>query len=196
MKWLFSGILLLLSSQVLAINCEDIWTQSVRSNSAVPASIPFPATPNPSFPEPLQPVDYYYTGSDSFFVANNTVRTTSGATTRIFVEGNLTIGNSTVLNSGGPSQNFILVVSGSLTINNNAVINGFVLVGGAVQLNSNAVINGALTARGAVANFGAVNYRPAAIPLLSGGVVCDAALPPAVLRAHYPLDQCSGRVNR
>ncbi len=190
MKWFFASVMLLLSTEVLAINCSDIWTQAVRSNSAVPASIPFPATPNPSFPEPLAPIDYYYTGSDNFFIDNGTIRTTTGATTRVFVDGNLTIGNNTVLNSGGPAQNLILVVSGSLSVSNNAIINGFVLVGGAAQLNNNAVINGALTAKGAVANSGTVNYRPDAIPLLSGGVVCDSILPPVVLWAHYPLDQC------
>lgn len=190
MKWFLTSILLLLSSQALAINCSDIWTSAVRSNSAVPASIPFPATPNPSFPEPLAAIDYYYATNDNYFINNGTVRTTSGATSRIFVNGNLTIDNNVVLNSGGPPQNLILVVSGSLTINNNTVINGFVLAGGAVQLNNNVVINGGLAAKGAVANFGTVNYRPAGISLLNGGVVCDAVLPPAVLQAHYPLDQC------
>lgn len=192
MRWLLASLLVMFSIDALAINCEDIWTQAIRSNSAVPASIPFPASPNPSFPQPLEPIDYYYPTSGSYFIDNNTIRTTSGATSRVFVNGNLTIENNSVLNSGGPAENFILVVSGNLVLNNNVVINGFVLAGGAVQLNNNAQINGGLTAKGAVANFGAtVNYRPAAIPLLNGGVVCDSVLPPAVLRAHYPLDQCT-----
>ncbi|KKO44944.1 hypothetical protein WG68_12405 [Arsukibacterium ikkense] len=195
MRWLIASFMLLISANALAINCDDIWTQAVRSNSAIPASIPFPASPNPSFPEPLAPIDYYYADNDNYQIVNGTIRTTSGATSRVFVNGNLTIENNVVLNAGGPAQNFILVVSGSLILNNNAVINGFVLVGGAVQLNNNSVINGALTAKGAVANFGTVNYLPAAIPLLSGGVVCDALLPPAVLRAHYPLDQCFDEIS-
>jgi hypothetical protein len=186
-----AALLLLLSMQVQAINCSDIWTQAVRSNSAVPASIPFPSSPNPSFPQPLEPIDYYYATNGSYFIDNNTVRTTTGATSRVFVNGNLTIENNAVLNSGGPPENFILVVSGNLVLNNNVVINGFVLAGGAVQLNNNARINGGLTAKGAVSNFGAaVTYRPDAIPRLNGGVVCDGVLPPAILRAHYPLDQC------
>jgi hypothetical protein len=194
MRWLIS-VLILLSTQVQAINCEDIWTTAIRSNSSQPGTINYPASPNETFPEPLQPIDYYYTANADYEISNNTTRTTSGVTSRVFVNGNLTIGNNAVLNSGGPPQNLILVVSGSLIINSNAVINGFVLVGGAVQLNNNAVINGGLTAKGAVADFGTVNYRPSAIPLLSGGVVCDAILPPAVLRAHYPLDQCFDESN-
>ncbi|WP_372627479.1 DUF6701 domain-containing protein [Arsukibacterium sp.] len=195
MRRLFFSILLLISMQVQAINCSDIWTEAIRSNSPIPASIPFPPTPNPSFPEPLAAIDYYYDTNASYFIDNGTIRTTSGATSRVFVNGNLTIGNNAVLNSGGPPQNFILVVSGNLVLNNNAVINGFVLAGGAVQLNNNAVVNGGVTAKGSVSNFGTVNYRPGAIPLLRGGVVCDAVLPPAVLRAHYPLDQCFDESN-
>lgn len=192
MRWLLASVLLLLSAKAQAINCQDIWTQAIRSNSPVPASIAFPSNPNPSLPQPLEPIDYYYATNGNYLIGNNAVRTTTGATSRVFVNGNLTIDNNVVLNSGGPPENFILVVSGNLVLNNNVVINGFVLAGGTVQLYNNARINGGLTAKGAVSNFGAaVSYRPDAIPLLNAGVVCDNVLPPAVLRAHYPLDQCT-----
>lgn len=182
---------LLCSAAVRAEQCSEIWTQAIRANSAVPTNLALPAAPNANFPEPLLPVDYYYNGGN-FVIDNGVVRTTTGASTRLFVNGNLTINNSVQLNAGGPPQNLIIVVTGSLVVSNNAVINGFVLTGGSVQLNSNVVINGALTAKGAVANFGAtVNYRPEAIPSLVGGVVCDnnQALPLA--RAHYALDFCA-----
>jgi MSHA biogenesis protein MshQ len=176
MKRMFSCILLLLSTQVLAINCDDIWTSAIRSNSPQPVTINYPASPNETFPEPLQPIDYYYPSSGSYSIPNNTTRTTVGATTRLFINGDLTIDNNSVLNSGGAPENFILVVSGSLVLNNNVVINGFVLAGGAVQLNNNAVINGAVTAKGAIANSGSVNYRPEAIPALAGGDLCGELL--------------------
>ncbi|WP_333608355.1 DUF6701 domain-containing protein [Arsukibacterium sp.] len=171
MKWLLA-VFLFFSSLAQANNCADIWSQAIRSNSAVPASIAFPATPNPTLSLNMQPIDYYYPDNQDYTIGNGLVLTSNGATTKLFINGNLTIGNNAILNSNGPPQNFMLVVSGSLTLGNNAVINGFVLAGGAVQLSNNAQINGAVTAKSAVANFGVVNYRPEAIPALIGGVVC------------------------
>ena len=107
MRRIFFSLLLLLSTPVLAINCEDIWSAAIRSNSPQPATINYPASPNEAFPQPLQPVDYLYATSGSYSIAINTTRNTSGATTRLFVNGDLTIGNNTVLNADGPPENFI-----------------------------------------------------------------------------------------
>ena len=190
LRWLWL-VCLFGCAEAYGAYCSDIWTQAIRSNSAVPSALTLPGTPNPTFPQPLQPTDYYYP-SGNYFLDNGTIRTTTGATTRLFFDGNLTIYNNTQLNAGGPPQNLILVVTGNLVVYNNAVINGFVLVGGAVQLYNNAVVNGAITAKGAAGNFGGVvNYRPEAIPLLQGGIVCDAGQQSPTLIAHYPLDLCA-----
>lgn len=195
LRTLLFALLLLTSYQAAAIACSDIWTQAERANSADPAVIPFPANINPNLPEPMQPVDYYY--NSSVTILNGALRTSTGATTRFFVNGNLTIENNVQLNAGGPPQNLIIVVSGNVVINNNAEINGFILAGGAVQLYNNSVVNGAITARGALSNFGAsVNYAANAVALLQGGVVCDQAVAPLpTARAHYPLDLCSAQNN-
>lgn len=164
------------SAAALAETCPQIWTQAIRSNSPVPASITLPAS-NPQFPEPLQPVDYVYSDNASYSIVNGTVRTTTGVTARVFVNGNLTIGNNVQLNAGGPAENLILVVTGSLSIGNNSQINGFILAGGAITLNNNVQINGAVTAKGAVANYGAtVSYNSDALNRLDGGSLCEAAL--------------------
>lgn len=195
LRALLFALLLLTSYQAAAIACSDIWTQAERANSADPAAIPFPANTNPTLPEPMQPVDYYY--NSSVTILNGAVRTSTGATTRFFVNGNLTLENNVQLNAGGPPQNLIIVVSGNVVINNNAEINGFILAGGAVQLYNNSVVNGAITARGALSNFGgSVNYAANAVALLQGGVVCDQAVAPLpTARAHYPLDLCSAQNN-
>ncbi|MEO3877388.1 DUF6701 domain-containing protein [Rheinheimera fenheensis] len=195
LRALLFALLLLTSYQAAAIACSDIWTQAERANSADPAVIPFPANTNPNLPEPMQPVDYYY--NSSVTILNGAVRTSTGATTRFFVNGNLTLENNVQLNAGGPPQNLIIVVSGNVVINNNVEINGFILAGGAVQLYNNSVVNGAITARGALSNFGAsVNYAANAVALLQGGVVCDQAVAPLpTARAHYPLDLCSAQNN-
>ena len=188
-------LLFSVSQQVFAIACADIWTQGQRGNSTVPAVIPFPASTNPVLPQPMQPVDYYY--NSSITLLNGAVRSTTGPTTRLFVNGNLTIENNVQLNAGGAPQNLIIVVSGNIVIYNNAVINGFILAGGAVQLYNNAEVNGAITAKGALSNFSAnVSYRPDAIPLLQGGVLCEQTPSPLpAARAHYPLDFCTTQTN-
>ena len=190
LRWVWL-ICLLCSAEAYAAYCSDIWTQAIKPNSTVPSTLTLPGTPNPSFPQPLQATDYYYP-SGNYYIENNVVRTTVGATTRIFVDGNLTINNNVQLNAGGAPQNLILVVTGNLVLSNNVFINGFILAGGSVQLYNNVVINGALTAKGAVANFGGiVNYQPDAIPFLVGGIVCDAGQQSTTLLAHYPLDLCA-----
>ncbi|MBV2130464.1 DUF6701 domain-containing protein [Arsukibacterium indicum] len=188
MKWVLTSILLLLSSQALAINCEDIWTEAVRVNSATPATINLPAALNPAFPEELEPIDYYYSGTFSSGPAR--VANSANPTARLFIDGSLTIESGSRFNSSNPAENFILIVTGSLVIRDNVQINGFILAGGAVTIGADTIINGAVTAKGSVSNAGLVNFQPEAIPSLIGGVVCDSVLPPAVLRAHYPLDQC------
>ncbi|WP_019677306.1 DUF6701 domain-containing protein [Arsukibacterium perlucidum] len=187
MRWLLASLLVMFSIDALAINCEDIWTQAIRSNSPQPDLINYPTTPNQSFPEPLQAIDYYYAENADWFVANNTVRSTVGATTRLFINGNLELRNGVELNAGGPPENFILVVSGSLSIQNNVQINGFILAGGAISIGNNSTVNGAVTAKGAVANAGTVTYQPTALSELQGGVLCDTPL--VLPLAEYRFDQ-------
>ncbi|MCH8537493.1 MAG: ice-binding family protein [Alkalimonas sp.] len=157
-----------------AVQCDEIWTEAVRSNSPSPATINYPA-PNPDFPEPLQAIDYYFSANENWLIEDNTVRNSVEPTARLFINGNLTIGTNTRLNNGGPAENFILVVSGSLTIQSDSRINGFILAGGAITLNDNVQIQGGVTAKGAVSNFGAlVQFDANAVSMLDGGGLCDA----------------------
>ncbi|GHG67771.1 protein MshQ [Alishewanella longhuensis] len=176
-RYLMLSALLVYSEWVTATNCSQIWTQAIRPNSTVPGTIDYPAA-NPDFPEPLANTDYYFAENGSYEIANNTVRTTVGTTTRLFVNGNLTIGNNSELNSSGPAENLIIVVSGSLAIRNNVRINGFILAGGAVSISNNAVIDGAVTAKGAIAvgNNASVQFNADALSRLNGGTFCDQPL--------------------
>jgi MSHA biogenesis protein MshQ len=172
---LFLLYIALLSMPVFSQMCSDIWTQAVRANSAVPVNINVPNTPNPTFPEPLQPTDYYFSDNASYVLSRNAVRTTVGATARLFINGNLNIENNVMLNAGGPAENFILVVTGSLSIGNNSQINGYILAGGAISIGNNVQIDGAVTAKGAIAlsNGVSVSYNSDGLSRLEGGVLCD-----------------------
>ena len=186
MRWLCIVFSFFWSISAFAIgeSCDQIWDQAVSSNSAVPAwgycfdnnnpscynvtgAIPFS-----SFNRSFAPGDYLI-GNTS--VPNNTVLTTTGATTRIFVNGNLTLNNNVSLNAGGDPRNLLIVVTGNLTLTNNVVIRGFVLVGGTAVLYNNASINGGLTAKGATQGFNNSNvtYNATALSQLNGGVVCS-----------------------
>lgn len=167
---------LLLSAATAAVQCDEIWTQAIRSNSPVPAVINYPA-PNPSFPEPLQAGDYYYDNNANWQIPANTIRTTVAPTARLFINGNLTIGANSRLNDTGVAEHFILVVSGSVTIQSGTRINGFILAGGAITLTDNVQIQGGITAKGALANFGAtVQFDANALTRLQGGGLCSATL--------------------
>lgn len=170
--------LLLLSYSTSAADCVDIWPRAVTENTAVPASVSYsPSNPTAinNFSGQFGPGDYSI-GTHS--VPNGTVLTTTGATTRIFVNGDLVLNNNVLLNSGGAPENLLIVVTGSLSVYNNSVIRGFVLVGGAVFFSNNASINGGLTARGNISgrNNSNATYNPDALSRLDGGVVCGLAL--------------------
>lgn len=159
-----------------AINCNEIWTQAIRPNSPVPGGISFPAA-NPNFPQPLTNTDYYYDQPGSYQIQNNFTRTTSGPTSRLFINGDLTIGANTQLNSAGPPENLIIVVSGSLAIQNNVRINGFIYAAGAISIGNDTVISGGVTAGGAIAAPGAqVQFEENALTRLNSGTFCSLSL--------------------
>jgi hypothetical protein len=166
--------LLFLSFASLADECADIWPRAVTENTSTPASVSY-SPPNPvsitSFNRSLGPGDYRI---DTHTISNGSVLTTSGATTRIFVNGSLTLNNNVMLNASGPPENLLIVVTGSLTVGNNSVIRGFVLVGGAASFYNNASINGGLTAKGPIDGWNNSNatYNASALGRLNGGVVC------------------------
>lgn len=173
---LFYLLLAFISSPLVAVQCDQIWTQAIRSNSSVPGVINYPS-PNPDFPQPLVAGDYYFATNSNWEILSNTIRTTTSPTARLFINGNLTIRSNVQINSSGPAENFILVVSGSLTIEANTRINGFILAGGGISLNNGVQIRGAVTAKGALANFGAtVDFDADALSRLQGGSLCDPTL--------------------
>lgn len=171
--WLLG--LLLVSGTTVADECADIWPRNATEYASTPASVSYnptnPVTIN-SFNRSFSPGDYRI---NTHTISNGSVLTTSGATTRIFVNGSLTLNNNVMLNASGPPENLLIVVTGSLTVGNNSVIRGFVLVGGAAAFYNNASINGGITAKGPVDGWNNSNatYNASALSRLNGGVVCS-----------------------
>ena len=184
---------LLLSFQSWAIGetCRQIWAQGLVANSAVPNWASCFSNNNPNcynlnsisglstisaWPSPANAGDYYINGN--LTLANNASFAALGATVRIFINGNLTIGSSTQLNWTGQTQNLLLVVRGSVTINNSARVNGFILAGGATTIGNNVQIDGGITSKGAVSvgNNLQLSYDERAMTALEGGIVCGLGL--------------------
>lgn len=112
------------ASTVALAWCEDIWQQGSNQNNFYPEDIPLPeeALNNP-LPQELEPGDYLRRG-DFDNVGEN--YQTNGPTTRIFVDGDLTIQSGRRLNLDGDPEDFMLIVTGSLTLEGDVSINGYV----------------------------------------------------------------------
>lgn len=174
--------------QVFAIGetCSQIWTQPLRSESTVPAwascfgtnsaCYNVSGTSMTSLPSSMMAGDYIF-DANTTIPANSTVAA-SGATVRIFIKGSLTIDGNVRLNHTGPAQNLLLVVAGSVTIRNNARMNGFILAGGALTVQDNVIINGGITAKGAITSGvnNTFTFDSTALSLLEGGVICSLGL--------------------
>lgn len=178
-RWVYvMWLLLVLAWPTFATNCVDIWPAAATQYSTV--SYPPALLYSPPSPTAVTSLNRSFSSGDytmsSYSSPNNIVLTTSGATTRIFVNGSLTINNNALLNAGGSPENLLIVVTGSLTISNNATIRGFILVGGSAFLSNNAFITGGVTAVGGIAgwNNSGIAYAESAVNRLQGGVVCDA----------------------
>lgn len=171
--WLYVG-------SVQAANCPEIWPGAVTENTT--ATLPAGLIYNPSSPTAITHLNRSLAPGDYTIGAHSTdngiTLTTSGTTTRIFVDGSLVINNESQINASGNPENLIIVVRGSLQVNNNVNIRGFVLVGGSVFFSNNATIRGGLTAVGGISgwNNSLAQYDSSALSRLQGGVVCGAEL--------------------
>ncbi|MGH8353922.1 MAG: DUF6701 domain-containing protein, partial [Pseudomonas sp.] len=129
----------------------------------------------------LGAVDRVRDAGDHYFAGGSTpndwsITTYGGASTRVFVNGSLSLGNNNRLNAGGNPQDLILVVNGSLTLGNNAQINGFVYVTGSINYGNNLTLNGAITALGATnspAGSTSLSYAGSAINLADFADLCS-----------------------
>ncbi|RUO26677.1 hypothetical protein CWE09_08245 [Aliidiomarina minuta] len=104
--------------------CADIWPQGLNQQHFHPQDIRLPeeALDTP-LPQNLQPGDYLRRGNFGDVGANYV---TNGPTSRLFVDGDLSIQSGRRLNTGGNTANFILVVTGTLTIAADVQINGYI----------------------------------------------------------------------
>ena len=183
----------LCSPQLWAATCSSVFPASITENSPNQLNLsglswqntPALGASNRS----LGAGDHYFGGGGTF--NDWALAATGGASTRVFVNGSLSIANNSELNAGGNPEDLILVVNGSLSLGNNAVINGFVYVTGSISFGNNLQLDGAITAAGSTNTPGgstSLNYNDAAIDLADFGSLCSPAIE---LRLSWSLDEAA-----
>ena len=115
--------------------------------------------------------DYYFENND---IPNNYVlQVAPGETVRIFVDGDIEIGNNAQINVSGEASQLLLLVDGSVDLRNGADFNGILYATDEIDLRNNSLIQGVVASEDDVdqANNADVNYVPSAVnPTLLDGL--------------------------
>ena len=174
--------------------CSAVWADGFDfSGNSVVETITLPDQDyGTNLPRQLDPIDYLRAGNFNDIGENYQ---TNGPTSRVYIDGDLTIQAGRRINVGGDPNAFMLIVTGDLTLAQDVQINGYIYVGGdftyyeSSRENERVRVNGAISVAGRSYYFDdrytiEVNYEPPAVPL-AGGQFCaaePAELPDAVLR--------------
>ncbi len=115
--------------------------------------------------------DYYFENND---IPNNYVlQVAPGEMVRIFVDGDIEIGNNAQINVFGEASQLLLLVDGSIDLRNGADFNGILYATDEIDLRNNSLIQGVVASEDDVdqANNADVNYVPSAVnPTLLDGL--------------------------
>ncbi len=172
------------SATLKAAECTDVF----QSNTGVtegPRDGPRLSFDSDEWPDPvawppsgtvLPTGDYYFEDDD---IENNYVLTiAAGATVRIFVDGNIEIGNNALINASGTASQLLLLVDGDVDLRNGAVFKGLLYATDEVELRNSSLVDGIVASEDEVdqANNANVAYKPEAVnpTLLSG--LCESAI--------------------
>lgn len=191
---LLGCLALLVAPWAMAVTCSGIFPQEMKeqgvsldlgflSNKALDA---FPSTT-----QTLQSGDLFFEGGS----LNNgqTLSVQTGVTTRIFVQGDLTLEPHSSLNPDGRPENLILIVNGTLTIKpdqqSQKTINALIYAVRYVDIGNGREIKGAVTSYGLIGihkNHSSVEYDSDAVAKADfGNLLCDGGSEPRI--DHYRL---------
>ncbi|RUO71944.1 DUF6701 domain-containing protein [Idiomarina ramblicola] len=108
--------------------CEAVWPIAFDAPNTVPQPFDLPdRSYNTQLPPQLQPIDYLRTGEFSDVGFNYT---TNGQTSRVYIDGDLTIQSDRQINTGGDADELILIVTGDLILERNVEFRGYIYVSG------------------------------------------------------------------
>lgn len=140
----------------------------------------------------LQSGDYWINGNLTIGQETILKRIASSGSTRIFVNGNVTMGFKVVTQNFSSGQ-LLIYSTGSFTANNETNLSAFVYAGGNVSLDYRAVINGAVSGSSftAAGNEVTINYQSSALTSADFAPFCSGAAPAPVLLGSWRMDQLS-----
>lgn len=164
MDFFFRKVILLIallacsSSQVTyAALCSDVFPANTTSNATPAQQLTYTYPAGQTFnnfnyllSNNVGSGDQYYNGR----TMRSDIVVTSGTTTRLFVNGNLTLDKGFLVdadvNQYGNPEDLIIIINGDLSISSRTTINALIYVEGDVSISGNPDINGAITATGSV----------------------------------------------
>lgn len=171
--------------------CTNVWPAgAVYADNSIPKPIEIPDDENQNpLPQQLQPGDYLRVAPSGGFTDVGADWETNGETSRVYIDGDLAIQEGRRLNASGSPEDFILVVTGDLTIERDVKITGYVYVAGDLEyergqgdsvlecilgVDSPINIDGALSVGGSSTPRGCgsdpdISYKPPESPLRGGG---------------------------
>ena len=149
----------LLSQTAYAALCSDVFPANITSNATPAQQLTYTYPVGQTFSNfrtywwdgynNIGSGDQYYSGSTIY---SSDINVTAGVTTRLFVNGNLSIdkrfGSKTDVNQHGNPEDLIIIINGNLSVSNRSIINALIYVEGDVSIDGNPEINGAITATG------------------------------------------------
>ena len=149
-------VLFMAAPPAWAAQCSDVFGAPSGVNSNLQASgntldlsgVPWANNPWPASGTTLAAGDYYF-GSASLGNGYQ-LNVADGAQVRIFINGSQGFGNNIAINADGDPGQLLLVTRGSLTLGNNAQVNGLLYAAGSISVGNNAVITGGLAAGGGI----------------------------------------------
>jgi hypothetical protein len=140
----------------------------------------------------LQSGDYWINGNLTLGQETVLKRIASSGTTRIFVNGNINMAYKVSTQSFASDQ-LLIYATGTITADNEATLSGYIYAIGNVSFDYLSVINGGVSG----ANFSAagnqvtVNYQPSAFATANFAPFCSGAVTPPVLLGSWHMDETS-----
>jgi MSHA biogenesis protein MshQ len=189
--------------------CEAVWPQGGTSGNSVPLPFSLPGSHwDEQLPADLKPIDYLRTG-DFDDVGEN--YSTDGQTSRVYIDGDLTIQSGRRINMSGDANELMLIITGDLHLASDVKINGYIYVEGDLSYEqgywpwtSPPEVTGGISVGGSVSNDDGrwwdrwwpadidITYQPPVNPI-EGGSFCRAnySEPPVATVHHYELSYSS-----
>ncbi len=140
----------------------------------------------------LQSGDYWINGNLSLAQATILRRIATSGTTRIFVNGNITLGDGVTTDSFTSGQ-LLIYATGSITAGNSNDLSAYIYGGGNVSFGTSSIIDGGISGANFISsgNQITVNYQPSALATANFSPLCSGTTTTPTLLGSWHMDEAS-----